>query len=467
MQKRLFYLLVFIFLFTGCMKLGPDFKQPDPGFNVPDSWSSIDRALEGNEIKDRWWEDFGNTEINDLVNDVLKNNLDIKKASARILEIKSGLVQTKASRFPNVGVQAQALSQQLPAAGAPGFKRKTENYSLSLPAAFEIDLWGRISRSLEAAEADLLAAEENRRTIIHTMIAESVTLYLYMEALERRISVTKKNIVNFRKNLEMTENRYKRGLTSILDVKQSRAALSQAKAALPSLYQETYTVQQRLSLFSGRYPETRPPRVQPEDYFKRLEQVKPGLHSDVLMRRPDVRAAEARLISLNARIGVARASRFPRIALTGNFGYSNENLSNLFRPENELWSLASGITQTIFDAGRLKAVEKASKARYMQGVTDYAKTVLTAFFEVENALITRKEWITRRELVVILLKDARETEGIALNHYKRGLVGYTSVLQAQQGRLKAEESLILADLSILTNRVTLYRALGGGFPDNL
>ncbi|MBW2081140.1 MAG: TolC family protein, partial [Deltaproteobacteria bacterium] len=174
-------------------------------------------------------------------------------------------------------------------------------------------------------------------------------------------------------------------------------------------------------------------------------------------------AAEAGLLALNARVGVAKASRFPSISLTGTLGYSSNELDRLFRPESELWDIALGGVQSLFDAGKLKAGQRAAEARYQQGVAEYAKTVLTAFSEVEGALLTRKEQLDRRDRVLNQLMEARRTQKVAENRYKRGLVDYLTVLVAQQARFKAEEDLVLVDLAILSNRATLHRALGGGW----
>jgi multidrug efflux system outer membrane protein len=217
----------------------------------------------------------------------------------------------------------------------------------------------------------------------------------------------------------------------------------------------------------GRYPTTQAPRLQPEEYFRRLATVPAGLPSELLLRRPDIRAAEAKLMALNARVGVSKASRFPRITLTGSFGYSSDELNQLFRSQSELWSLALGIVQPLFDAGKLKAGQMAAEARYEQGVAEYAKTVLTAFSEVERAFLTRKEQIERRERTLSFLVEARATQRVAESRYRRGLVDYLTVLEAQQTRFKAEENLVLVDLAILTNRVALHRALGGGWAETL
>jgi multidrug efflux system outer membrane protein len=419
-----------------------------------------------------------------MVQEALKNNWDIKAATARILEVRSQFVQARADRFPKIDFQGQVMRdrrtvettsptiQMTGPMGPPVFQMvtrtrtvRTTTHDLSLAASFELDLWGRVARAEEAALADLLQAEENRRTMAQSVVAETVSLYLQIESLERRIQIAGQSIESFRRSLALVERRYERGLTSILDVRQARRTLAQAEALLPPLNQDLGLAQQNLAVVLGRYPNTQPPRPQPEDYFKRLSPVPPGLPSELLLRRPDVRAAEAQLKALNARVGVAMASRFPRITLTGSFGYASERLKDLFQPESYLWSVAVGLARHIFDAGKLKAAQKGAEARYRQGVAEYAKIVLTAFSEVEGALLTRKEQLERRDRVVRLLREARATEEVAEKRYQRGLADYLTVLDAQRVRFEAEDTLVLVDLAILSNRVALHRALGGGWAE--
>ncbi|MGW8221174.1 MAG: efflux transporter outer membrane subunit [Syntrophobacteria bacterium] len=449
----------------GCMKMGPDYHRPDTNIQMPESYQYAPAETIMPEPDDQWWRVFNDPELNQLVEEVLKNNLDIKRATAAVLEVRAQLVETRAERFPQVGVEAGVERRQIPKPNSVSIDRTTTAYDLALPASFEIDLWGRLARAEEAARANLLQAEENRRTVAQTVVAETITLYLQMESFERAIDIDKKLIGSFRRSLNLVESRYKRGLTSVLDVRQARRVLAGAEATLPSLRQDLGITQQALAVLLGRYPETQPPRLQPEDYYQRLDPVPPGLPSELLLRRPDVRSAEDRLVALNAFVGVAKASRFPRIVLTGSYGYTSEDLDRLFKPENELWSIALGIAQPLFDAGKLQAAQRAAEARYQQGVAEYAKTVLTAFAEVEGAFLTREEQLKRREYVVTFLHEAREAQRLAESRYEKGLTDFLTVLDTQRTRFEAERDLLEVDFTLLNNRVNLHRALGGGWAD--
>ena len=458
-------LAAFCLLTVGCMKMGPDFKKPELQMDQPETFQYRPKKATLVVPEDRWWEVFGDPEINGLVEKVLKNNPNLQQAAARILELQYQVIQTRADRFPSVGLKGGAQRQHEPESifgpGVP-IGGTVSQYGLSLPASFEIDLWGKYARAEESSRALLLQEEENRLTLSQSLVAEAVSLYLQIQSIERRIQITLQSLKNYQESVTFVERRYNRGLTSILDLRQARRTLNQAKGNLPQFRQELGAAQQVLAVIMGEYPKTRKPYPQPEDYYKKLKPVPPGLPSELLLRRPDIRAAEARLKSLNAQIGVAKASRFPSISLTGSYGYSSEELFNLFTP-GAAWSLAAALAQPLFDAGRLKANQRAAEARYTQGVAIYRKSVLEAFREVENALLTRKKQIERREDVLSFVVEARATQRVAESRYMRGLVDYLTVLNAQQTRFQSEDQLLLVELTILANRVTLHRALGGGW----
>ena len=340
-----------------------------------------------------------------------------------------------------------------------------DTYELTAAASFELDLWSRLKKASRAAWEDILREEENRRAVAQAVVAETSALYLDMEAVERRLQIAEQSIRAFRQSLQFAEIRYRRGLTSVLDVRQASRVLAGAETLVPQLEQDLGIIQQQLSVLLGRYPETRAPRRQPEDYFKRLAPVPPGLPSDLLMRRPDIRAAEAQLRSLNDLVGVAKAARLPRITLTGEYGWSSEDLNKLLRTENIIWNLTAGLVQPVFDAGRLKAGQRAAEARYEQGAAEYVKAVLDAFADVERALLTRELQLDRREREITFLTEARATQRVAQNRYVKGLVNYLDVLNAQITRYQAEDSLVLVDLTLLRNRVALHRALGGSWAE--
>ena len=459
------HLVMAIILFLyGCINLGPDYSRPELGIKMPRSYQYEPADADLRLSMDRWWEVFGDAELNLLVEEVLRNNWDIKQAAARVLEARARYVQVRSDRFPSVDISGTKDRRRI---SGGGFRSGSviDTYDLTAPASFELDLWSRLAKSSRAAWEDILQEEEARRALAQSIIAEAITLYLEMEAFERRLQIAAQSIEAFRLSLQFVETRYERGLTSVLDVRQARRVLAEAETLVPQFVQEMGIIQQQLSVLRGRYPQTRPKRLQPEDYYKRLAPVPPGLPSDILQRRPDIRAAEEQLKALNERVGAAKAARLPTITLTGGYGWTSEDLSNLLRSENVVWNLTAGIVQPVFDAGRLKAGQREAEARYQQGVAEYVQTVLDALAEVESALLIRKQQLERREREVRFLEEARATQQVAEDRYIRGLVIYLDVLNAQITRFQAEDSLALVDLAILRNRVALHRALGGGWAD--
>ena len=456
-------LTTYFFLY-GCINLGPDYQRPDLGIEVPQSYEYEPTAKQPLEVEDSWWEIFDDRELNQLVEDALKYNWDIKQAAARILEVRARYVQVRSGRFPDVDVGGSRDRRQING-GESRDNFIADTYELTAAASFELDLWSRLKKASRAAWEDILAEEENRRTVAQAVVAETIALYLNMEAVERRMQIAEQSIKAFEQSLQFVEIRYRRGLISVLDVRQASRVLAGAETIVPQLEQDLGIIQQQLSVLLGRFPETRAPRRQPEDYYQRLAPVPPGLPSELLMRRPDIRAAEAQLRSLNELVGVAKVARLPRITLTGQYGVTSDDLSKLLRTENIIWNLTAGIVQPVFDAGRLKAGQRAAEARYEQGVAEYVKAVLDAFVEVERALLTRELQLDRREREITFLTEARATQRVAENRYVKGLVNYLDVLNAQITRFQAEDSLVLVDLTILRNRVNLHRALGGSWAE--
>ena len=471
MRHRIFYctiILVTYFLFNGCINLGPDYQKPDVNVDVPEAYQYTYSdpyapvTTETLVVGDRWWTVFRDPELERLVEEALQNNWDIKQAAARVLESRAQYVQVRADRFPRVDAQASWDRRRF--GGARTASGETiDTLELSAPAVFEFDLWSRLKKASKASWDDILREEENRHTVAQTIVAETIRLYLEMEAAERRLQIAYQSIEAFERSLKIVNTRYSRGLTSALDIRQARRVLAQAEALVPEFRQQRGIAQQQLAILLGHYPKTMPARSQPEDYYRRLEPVPPGLPAALLLRRPDIRAAETQLKALNERVGVAKAERFPAITLTGNYGWNSDELSSWITSDNVIWNFTRRIVQPVFNAGQLKARQRAAEARYQQGVAEYANAVLTAFREVESALLTRRMQLERRQRELRFLEEARATQRVAQNRYLRGLTDYLDVLDAQQTRFQAEDRLVLVDLTIYSNRVALHRALGGGW----
>lgn len=471
-MKRIFYYVIALGLGiavsgAGCMRAGPDYKRPDSGIEMPERFlSDFSEQTRGRINQDRWWEAFGDPAINQAVSAAATGNPDIARAAARVLEARAAMTQTRADQYPSLNIRARASRQEQevvnPLAGGL-VTVKTDTFSLSLPASFELDLWGRLARAGEVARAELLAAEENRRTMVHSIVAETVSLYLQIQSLQAQIGVTRKLVAAYEQNRQVVEDRHKRGLTSVLDVHQARRSLARGRAQLPSLIQAEGQARHALAILQGKYPSAGNLQTNDRIGFKNLPPVPAGLPAQLLERRPDILAAEAALQAASARIGVARAARLPQISLTGSFGYTSDELNTLLNPASQLWQIAAGSLQPVFDAGKRAAAEKAARARYQQQQAAYAATVLKALAEVEDALLSRQQLMERRSRLLNLLSESGATLASAQDRYRRGLASYLNVLDAQQSKYQAELDLIQAEYSIYSNRVRLHRALGGGW----
>ncbi|MFW5874640.1 MAG: efflux transporter outer membrane subunit [bacterium] len=456
---------------SGCMRVGPDYKRPDPGFEVPEQYLSAKEAQTSDYVPaDKWWETFDDPGLNRVVDAAVKNNPEVAGAAAGVMEARAALRRSDADRFPSVDLEAKASRQrgyeENPLTGET-VSVETDTFSFSVPASFEIDLWGRLSRASQAARADLLAAEENRRTVVQSLVAETANLYLRIRFLDLQIRITRDLVKSHEKSLELVEDRYQRGLASMLDVRQARRALARAESELPSLLNSRGAALHSLSVLQGRYPKNTELKEGSQAGFSSLPPIPAGLPSGLLSRRPDIRAAEASLEAECARIGVARANRFPQISLTGSFGYTSDELSALFDRESHLSRIAAGAFQPLFDAEARAAAEKAARARYEKQVASYAKTLLDAFAEVEDALFAAQRLRERRERLERLVSESEATLETARDRYNRGLAGYLNVLDARQSLFQANLDLAQAEYAIYENRVKLYRALGGGWDRNL
>lgn len=455
-------ILLLLCLFMCACQVKP--RLPEPGA-LPETPSAFQHSGEGDrreagELRDAWWEEFGDPELSRVAETALTNNLDVRKAAARIREYTARYRAANAGRYPALSVSAEAKKS---GAGTVD----TQTYGFSVPASFELDLWGRVAGTSRAAFHDVEQIRQNRRTLAQSMAAEAASLYLGVVSLERRLQVTQESVAGYEKSAELVKRRYMRGLATILDLRQAERLLYQARAQIPALEESLALAWQGLSVLLGDYPRSQPARPVPGDYYKSLPAVPPGLPSELLLRRPDVRAAEETRMALAERAGVARAARFPAIRLTGAYGFQSDELGDLFTTDSSLWNLAAGLTQSLFDAGSLKASEEAAVALYEEGLYDYAKTVLNAFQEVEQGLVVEQKEKERRERLVAFVEQAQKTVEAAESRYSRGLSGYLSVLEAKQTLYVAKLSLIGAETDLYQNRVFLHRALGGGWDKSL
>jgi multidrug efflux system outer membrane protein len=438
-------------------------KRQEPQLLIPENFKNAQgNVTEGLSIEN-WWEEFKDEKLNALVVDALKQNHDIRTATERVLQARAMLGVSHALRFPTLNLNLSAMRQRQT---TMGITSHTNTFNINLMASYEADLWGRFSSEEKKALAALGSMEETRRVILQTVVSDVVNLYLHAKALKEMIALRQHYISNTEDNLKAIKERYNLGRASYLEVLQAQGTLSEALSQVEPLKRQLRETLYRLSILTGRYPEELDVSNGPiTAYVENLEPVPVGLPSELLLRRPDIRAQALKAEEAFQALKVARARRFPSITLTATGGWASSELKDLFKPESLFWQLSAGVLQPLFDAGRLKAQEEAARAGYRESLINYAKIVLQAFYEVEKGLSDRKSLYEQRTALSGLVSDLERAYRLALERYKLGLVDLTTVLQLQRQLYGARLNLLSTEEAILANRVFLYRALGGKWVD--
>jgi len=328
--------------------------------------------------------------------------------------------------------------------------------------SFEIDLWGRLRRATEAARANLLSAEENRKAVVTTLVSDVATAYFTVRELDYELEISKRTLDTRRTSLQLVQARQGGGVATLLDLRQTEQLVYTAAETIPTLQQQIEQTENQISLLLGKNPgEVMRQGQFNEDMFP--PEVRTGLPSALLERRPDIRAAEQNLIAANAQIGVARAAYFPQLSLSGLLGGQSSQLSSLFSGPHSTWSFVPQVTQPIFTAGRIRSTVKLAKAQRESALVQYQRTIQTAFTEVSNALIAHQRVRESREQQQALVVAIGDRKRLAYTRYTGGVDTQLNALDADRDLLRAELDLRQIKLNELLSVVQLYKALGGGW----
>jgi multidrug efflux system outer membrane protein len=343
-------LLLALLSLSGCTVVGPDYVRPT--VDSPEAWR-IDYVEAAGVANTRWWEQFGDPALNQLIDTALQENKDLRIASARVEEFAARLEIARSGFYPQIGYNGQASRNQASRenfGGVPaGSGRSYNDYSAILNAGWEIDVWGRIRRATEASRAELLAQDENRRTVILSLVSAVANSYITLRQLDRQLEVSRDTLATRAEALRLFEIKFKGGVISELELAQVKVEYEQAAAAIPPIERQIAITENALSVLLGHNPASIP-RGKSIDVLS-LPLIPAGTPSSLLANRPDLRAAEQNLVAANARIGVARARYFPTISLTGLFGYVSEELDNLLQNSANVWSLGGNALGPIFTGG--------------------------------------------------------------------------------------------------------------------
>lgn len=470
---------------AGCA-VGPTYHPPN--VSVPDRWSvaSPPPAGTGSEQSGAaalaaWWTVFQDPTLDQLIGRAVQSNLTLQQARARIVQARAARTSAAAGLWPSVAGTASNGTSSGPSGGGASVSPPRRNlFQAGFDASWELDLFGGVRRSVEAATASLQAAVEDSRDVMVTLTAEVALDYVTLRGLQQQIAIAEQNLAAQRETADITRKRLSVGFVSGLDVANAEAQVATTQSAIPLLesarQQEIYA----LSVLLGREPlalvaELSPVQVArpapagteaglPGGLIPRASPAVPlGLPSELLQRRPDIRRAEAQLHGATAQVGVATANLFPKISLTGSAGWQKLTQGALLGAAGAFWSLVPSVTQSIFDAGRNRANVRVQEAVRDETLLAYRQTVLTALQDVESALIAYAKDQEHRGALADAVASNRTAVDLSTRLYTAGELDFLNLLTAQRNLYTSEDSLAQADRSIALDLIALYKALGGGW----
>jgi multidrug efflux system outer membrane protein len=465
-RKRFVATATMSILLSGCM-VGPDYQRPPVA--APDAFrASPAPTPDAKSIADlRWFEVFADEQLQELIRTALEQNYDLRIAVARVDAARANLGITRSFQYPNLGVGGGYTSVEFSQDGLlsipPGGDRRRDFGSVFLSLfPFEIDIWGRLRRATEAAQADLLATDWNQRTVTTTLVSDVATAYFNLLELDLELAIARNTLATRERSRRLIQLQQQAGITLLVDLRQAEQLVYGAAQTIPSTEQQIEQTENQINLLLGKNPGP-VKRGRPLIDWQTPPAVPAGLPSSLLERRPDIQAAEQNLVAANANIGVAKAAYFPQISLTGDFGFSSGSLSNLFSGATRAWSFIPQLTLPIFTAGRTAAGVELAEAQQRSALAQYEKAIQSAFRDVSDALIAYqkvREVRAQRELLVAAVKDRKR---LAYRRFEGGIDTFLNALNSDQDLFTAELSLAQARLEELRSLVQLYRALGGGW----
>lgn len=460
-MRNLWTILILVVFVSGCT-VGPDYKRPT--VDTPANWRVSEQ--EARELADsEWWRQFNDPVLGDLITTALRENKDLLIAAARIEEFAGRYGVVRADLFPQVGGSTGYTRERITESGdnrlATGYKATTDTFSATLNAGWEIDLWGRIRRSTEAARAQLIASEEGRRAVILSLVSNVASAYINLRDLDRQLEISRSTAKSRGESYALFKERFAGGVISDLELSQNRSQYEEALASIPGLEKSVAQQENGLSVLLGRNPG---PILRGKSIDQlTLPAVVAGLPSDLLERRPDIRQAEQNLIAANAQIGVAKAAYFPTISLTGAFGSASGDLSDLFKGPSKIWQYSAPVSLPIFTAGKIAGSVQEAEAIQQQALLTYQQAIQNGFRDVNDALTdqaqTRKQLAAQKNQVDSL----RQYAGIARLRYDNGYTDYLAVLDAERSLFNAELSYTQTQGNLHLALINMYKAMGGGW----
>ena len=463
MQRNSILPLVLLFA-AACTVVGRDYKAPEPA--APASWRENASAFfaPGSEDLGAWWRRLDDPVLESLVERALASGLDLREALSRVREARALRGVAGAERFPTLdaGASYQRVSQsQNSPIGI--FVPDSDLYAAGFDASWEVDLWGRVRRSVEAADADLQASVEDARDVAVSLAAETAANYVELRAFQKRLEIARTNVELQEETLRVVKGRFESGLVRERDVAQAATNVESTRSHLPELEVGVRVAENRLAVLLGQPPGSLADELEaarPIPVAARAVAV--GVPADALRRRPDVRRAERVLAAETARIGVAEGELYPKLALVGNIGLVSSDSSSLFERASGVFSFGPSVRWNVFDAGRRRNEVAAQDARTDQALARWKRTVLSALEETENAMTAFAREHERRDSLFEAATQARLAVDLAKSQYEPGLSDFQSVLDSERALALLDDDLARSDSAITTDLIRLYKSLGGG-----
>ncbi|HWE22483.1 MAG TPA: efflux transporter outer membrane subunit [Myxococcales bacterium] len=447
-------------LVAAACSFAPEYKRPEAGMPAEYRFATPQESASIADLP--WWQLFKDPVLQDLIRTALANNQDLALAAARVDESRAFVGIAKADFYPQLSAQVDAAYGRPISKEFNPYAEYSGRYSASVNMSWEIDLWGRIRNSRDAAIADLLATEDFRRGIVLSLVAGIAQAYLELRELDLELEIARSNTDTRRGTLDLFEARARRGVASDLEVNQARSDLAVTTAAIPETELSIAMKEHQISVLLGRAPGSIP-RGAPLVDTATPPEIPLGVPAQLLERRPDVLAAEEGIIGAGKRVGVAVADRLPTLSLSGFIGLQATSVSNLFDHTAVANSAGGGLLAPIFQGGRLASLEEAARYRLEQSIASYRKAVEVALQEVADAAIGIRKFGEARVARTDQVKAITVAARLALRRYEGGVSSYFEVLDAQRQLFDAQLNLARAQRDELVSMVLLYRALGGGW----
>jgi NodT family efflux transporter outer membrane factor (OMF) lipoprotein len=457
-------------LLAGCT-VGPDYRAPD--VIMPTAWSSSQpTAVHPATVPSagnlsRWWTTFGDPTLDTLIVRAVEQNLDLKAASARVREARAARGIATADRLPTVnatgGYSRNLVSENGPLGPLVGGD-EFDDFQVGFDAGWELDLFGRVRRNVEAANAQWAATVEGRRDVLVRLLADVARNYVELRAAQRRLTIATHNLAAQEDTLRLTRIRREAGTTGDFDVVRAESQMQQTQAILPTLRLQIRVLIYATSVLLGEQPASLERElIDHRPIPAALPSIPLGLPSDLLLRRPDIRGAERALIASNARIGVAEADLYPRFSLTGQFALDATKLSNLTDGGSQGFAFGPSFRWNLFDAGRTKSNVRGQEARDEQAVLRYRQVILGALQEVETALARYETEQARRQSLNAAVTASSRAVELAKIQYAEGSLDLVGVLDAQRSLYAAQDLLAQSDAQASSQLIAVYKSLGGGW----